>query len=89
VNTWNRESGFAWSRRTDDQENCKGTKPEIRKSASPALRKSGCPVEQLLGPSLQVEPGILVRLVAGDGGDALHEIEDALCQAPDYLEELA
>jgi hypothetical protein len=53
------------------------------------LPKSGRAIEQLLGPGFQVEPGILVGLVAGNRRDALHEIEDSLCQAPDYLEELA
>ena len=42
------------------------------------MRKSGSPVKQLLGPGLQVEPGVLVGLVAGDGGDALDEVEYAL-----------
>ena len=42
------------------------------------------PVEQLLRAGLQVEPHILVRLVACHRRDALHEIEDALCQGPDY-----
>ena len=36
------------------------------------------PVEQLLRPRFQIEPGVLMRLVAGDRRDALHEVEDAL-----------
>lgn len=55
---------------------CGITKPETRKSVSPASRMSGCPVEQLLGFCLHVEAGILIRFVACDGCDALHEIED-------------
>src|SRR6185437_16346274 len=66
----------------DDQERRKGTKPETRLSACPAFRESGCPVEQLLRARLQVEPGVLVGLVARDGGDALHEVKDALRFAP-------
>src|SRR5580700_5516425 len=65
-------------RETDDQKRRTGTKPETRFSASPAFRESGCPIEQLLRARLQVEPGVLVGLVARNGGDALHEIEDAL-----------
>ena len=33
---------------------------------------------QLGGATLQLEPGILVRLAAGQGGDALYEVEHAL-----------
>ena len=62
-------------------EKWKSAKPEIRKTASPALRKSGGPIHQLLGLGLQVEAGILMGLVPRDGGDALHEIKDALGRA--------
>ncbi len=68
--------------KTDDQVKRKGTKPEIRCSASPAFWKSGRPVEQLLCARFQIEARVLVGLVACEGGDALHEIEDALGLAP-------
>ena len=38
-------------------------------------------VEELLGAPFQVEPGILLGLVARKPRDALHEVEDALCRA--------
>ena len=50
----------------------------MRLCASPAFRNSGCPVEQLLGTRLEIEPRVLLGLVARDCGDALHEVEDAL-----------
>jgi len=50
------------------------------------LRGSGGAIEQLLGLAFELEPRVLVGLVARDGGDALDEIEDALCQGPDYAE---
>jgi hypothetical protein len=40
------------------------------------------PVEQLLGPGLQVEPNVLVRFVTRHRRDALHEIEDTLGLMP-------
>lgn len=42
------------------------------------LKPSVDPVEQLFSPRLEIEPGILMRLVAGNGRDALHEVEGAL-----------
>ena len=39
---------------------------------------SGDPVEQLLRPCLEVEPGILMGLVPPDSRNALHEVKDAL-----------
>lgn len=39
-------------------------------------------IEQLLGPALEVEPGIMAGLVPRDGGDVLHEVEGALGLAP-------
>jgi hypothetical protein len=43
-------------------------------------------VEQPLGPLLEVEPGVLMLLAAGDRRDALHEIKQALCRVSDYAE---
>ena len=72
-----RKDGFAERHKADDPESRGRAKPEIRKSASPAFRESGRPVEQFLGPGLQVETGILMRLAPRHRGDALDEIEDA------------
>ena len=47
------------------------------------------PVEELLGPALHVEAGILLGLVARKPRDPLHEVEDALCRAWDYAEVVA
>ena len=47
-----------------------------KQSVLPASRLSGGAVEQLLGLALQLEPRILVGLLAGDGGDARDEVED-------------
>ena len=41
------------------------------------MQNSGCPIEQLLGPGLEVEPGVLMRFVTRHSGDALDEVEDA------------
>ena len=41
------------------------------------MRNSGCPIEQLLGLGLKVQPRVLMRFVAGHGGDALDEVENA------------
>ena len=54
-----------------------------QKRPEPAVSKSkttvsGGPIEQLLGSCLEVEPGILMGFVPCNGGNALHEIEDAL-----------
>src|SRR3984885_3746664 len=38
----------------------------------------GGSIEQLLRSRLEIEPGILMGLVPGNCGDALHEVEDAL-----------
>ena len=50
---------------------------------------SGDPVEELLGAPLHIEAGILLGLVARQPRDALHEVEDALCRAWDYVEVVA
>ena len=42
---------------------------------------SGGSIEQLLRLSLHVEASVLMGLVACDGGDALHKIENALGRA--------
>ena len=42
---------------------------------------SGGAIQELLRLRLHVQAGILMRLVARDGGDALHEIEDAFRRA--------
>src|ERR1700682_3984473 len=47
------------------------------KWASPASPESGGAIQELLRLRLQIQAGILIRLVARDSGDALHEIEDA------------
>jgi site-specific DNA recombinase len=36
------------------------------------------PVEQLLGATLQIKPGVLLRHTAGESGDALDEVEHGL-----------
>src|SRR5216683_7376639 len=56
--------------------------PQIREVSS------GGAIQELLRLRLHVQAGILMRLVARDGGDALHEIEDALCRAADYAEQI-
>src|SRR5882724_4549474 len=57
------------------------------KLVSADWRESGGVIQELLRLRLHVQTGILMRLVARDGGDALHEIEDALCGAADYAEQ--
>src|ERR1700749_134828 len=47
------------------------------KLVSAARRESGGAIQELLRFRLHIQTGILMRLVACDGGDALHEIEDA------------
>ena len=42
------------------------------------LRKTYDTVEAVRGISFQIEPGVLVGLVAGNGRDALYKVEDAL-----------
>src|SRR6266705_4970564 len=44
-------------------------------------RDSGGAIQKLLRLRLHIQTGILMRLVARDGGDALHEIEDAFRRA--------
>ena len=51
-----------------------------------AKQRSGHAVEQLLRLALQLQPGILVRLAARQRGDALYEVEHALCRATNYAE---
>src|SRR6266704_2217595 len=51
------------------------------KLTSVASRESGGAIQELLCLRLHVQTGILMRLVARDGGDALHEIEDAFRRA--------
>ena len=54
-------------------------KPCTRKSDNPVRRGSGrCPVEQLLGTGFEIEPSVLVRLIARDRSDALDEVENGL-----------
>src|SRR5579872_4322613 len=43
----------------------------------PAWQGSGHAIQELLRLCLHVEASILMRLVARDGRDALHEVEDA------------
>jgi hypothetical protein len=50
---------------------------EALKAARRRLSLNGS-VEQFLRSGLQIEPNILVRFVARDRRDALHEVEDAL-----------
>src|SRR5260370_32705987 len=57
------------------------------KWVSAAWRGSGGAIQELLRLRLHIQTGILMRLVARDGGDALHEIEDALCRAAGYAEQ--
>ena len=45
---------------------------------SPASRWSGDAIQELLRFRLHVEANVLVRLIAGNGSNALYEIEDAL-----------
>src|SRR5271155_2395066 len=47
-------------------------------AVSPLASRTGSSIEQLLRPRLEIEPGILMGLVPCNGGDALHEVEDAL-----------
>src|ERR1700750_194668 len=51
------------------------------KWVSAAWRDSGGAIQKFLRLRLHVQTGILMRLVARDGGDALHEIEDAFGRA--------
>src|SRR5258708_4133203 len=51
------------------------------KWVSAAWRNSGGAIQKLLRLRLHVQTGILMRLVARNGGDALHEIEDAFRRA--------
>ncbi len=53
-------------------------KPGTRTAFDGKGTLSGRAIEQLLGLRLHVETGILMGLLARDGGDALNEIEDAL-----------
>src|SRR5438445_11998508 len=49
-----------------------------RNLESPASRWSGDAIQELLRFRLHVEANVLVRLIAGNGSNALYEIEDAL-----------
>src|SRR5579883_3128085 len=48
----------------------------LNRHPGPSIRRSGGAVEQPLGLLLQFEPGVLVLLVARQGGNPLHEIKD-------------
>ena len=50
----------------------------MRSRGREAGAASGGAVEELLGLRLEFKPAVLVRLVAGDRGDALDEVEHAL-----------
>jgi len=56
------------------------------KLVSADWRESGDAIQELLRLRLHVQTGILMRLIARDGGDTLHEIEDALCRPLNYAE---
>ena len=43
-------------------------------------------IQQLLRAAFEVEPGVLMGLVAGDGGDALDEVENALGLAAFFVQ---
>ena len=60
--------------------------PEVGAGEAPApgTRFSGGAVEQLLGLRLQVQAGVLVRLTAGQSGDALDKVEHA-CRRMAFL----
>ena len=68
---------------------CWNSKQTMGRAASIAARLvlSGCALQQLPGLALQLKAGVLMGLGAGERGDALHEIENALCGAADYAEQ--
>jgi len=49
---------------------------------------SGGALQQFPGLALQLKAGVLMGLAAGERRDALHEIENALCRAADYAEQI-
>ena len=49
---------------------------------------SGDALQQFPGLALQLEAGVLMGLAAGERRDALHEVENALCRAADYAEQI-
>ena len=71
-----------WELETDDEP--RGTQLTARLVAL----VSGSALQQFPGLALQFEAGVLMGLGAGERRDALHEIEDALCRAADYAEQI-
>jgi hypothetical protein len=59
-------------------ENLKRGKPCNRIYGCTALLNSGGALQQLLGFAFKVEARVLMGLGAGERGDTLHEIENAL-----------
>src|SRR5258707_15340050 len=69
------------------QRHGKGETEKCRRHAklvSADWRESGGVIQELLRLRLHIQTGILMRLVARNGGDALHEIEDAF-RRPSFL----
>src|SRR5712672_863008 len=62
----------------------RGQRHRYAKLVSADWRESGGVIQELLRLRLHVQTGILMRLVARDGGDALHEIEDTF-RRPSFL----
>jgi hypothetical protein len=44
--------------------------------------RSDCPLHQAFGFAFQLKPRVLISPAAGNHGDTLHEIKDALCGRP-------
>ena len=64
--------------KSQNVETLKGVKPCNRIDGCTALLNSGGALQQLLGLAFEVKARVLMGLGAGQRGDALHEIENAL-----------
>src|ERR1700746_1862045 len=72
------EAPPSYSKRAAPRRDDRETKKEAKaRRIVLAWQGSGGAIQELLRLCLHLQPSILMRLVARNGGDALHEIEDA------------